>query len=507
MDERAIESTPQGESIANLTDEMNDQMASRRAKLEAWIQRGIDPFGQRYERTHKAREIVERFDELEGKEVSVAGRIMAIRGHGKATFANLLDLSGSIQIYAKVDRLGEQQYENFGLLDLGDIIGVRGTVFRTRRGEITIEVSEFTMLAKALRPLPDKWHGLKDVDLRYRMRYVDLIVNADVRKVFITRSKIVQAMRRYLDGKGFLEVETPAMHTIAGGASARPFITHHNALDMDLYLRIATELHLKRLIVGGLEKVYEIGRIFRNEGISTKHNPEFTSLEVYEAYSDYFGMMDLTEELVEYIATEVLGTTKVPFGSDGTVIDLSRPWPRYTMVDIVKKYTGVDFSAITTDADARRALAELGIEVDPRATRGKCLAEAYEEKVEHNLIQPTIIMDYPVEVSPLAKRKKDDPNFTYRFEAIVAGRELANAFSELNDPIDQKERFLQQLKERAAGDEEAHMMDEDYVMALEYGMPPTGGMGMGIDRLVMLLTNCDSIRDVILFPLMRPVGR
>lgn len=478
-----------------------DEFAQRRAKLEAWRSRGIEPYGEKFHRTHKSSDIISGFDNLEGKDVSVAGRVMAKRLHGKACFVDLQDLSGRIQVYVKQDDVGDEAYALLELIDLGDIIGVNGSVFRTRRGEISVAVKSLNMLSKALRPLPAKWHGLKDVDVRYRQRHVDLIVNPDVRRTFVLRSGIVAAIREFMDGRGFLEVETPAMHAIAGGASARPFITHHNALDMDLYLRIATELHLKRLIVGGLERVYEIGRIFRNEGISTKHNPEFTTIEVYQAYADYFDMMELTESLVAYVAQKTLKTTAINY--QGMDIDLTPPWPRLTMVDAVKKYTGMDFLAFTNE-EARQAVRSLGIDIAEHATLGMCISEAYEEAVEHHLIQPTIIMDYPVEVSPLAKRRSDDPRFTYRFEAVCAGRELANAFSELNDPDDQRGRFIAQMAEREKGDDEAHMMDEDFLAALEQGMPPTGGMGLGVDRLVMLLTDSASIRDVILFPLMRP---
>ncbi|HHY47079.1 MAG TPA: lysine--tRNA ligase [Firmicutes bacterium] len=482
--------------------DVNELMQVRLEKLAKLRAQGIDPFGARFERTHLTREIMERIEELEGHEVSVAGRIMAIRGHGKATFMDLLDLGGRIQIYGKLDVLGQEHYRIFTSLDIGDIIGVIGKVFRTRRGEITVGVDSFVLLAKCLRPLPEKWHGLKDVDLRYRQRYLDLIVNPESRDVFIKRSRIVSAIRSYLDARGFLEVETSSMHPIAGGAAARPFITHHNALDIDLYLRIAIELYLKRLIVGGMEKVYEIGRVYRNEGISTRHNPEFTMLELYQAYADYTDIMALTEDLIHHVAEEVLGTSLIQY--QGAEINLAPPWPRVPMVDLVKSHTGVDFRAISTDEVAREAARKLGVETPDAASWGKILFATYEELVEPKLTSPVFVIDYPVEVSPLAKRKAEDPRFVYRFELIIAGREIANAFSELNDPLDQRERFIQQLKEREAGDEEAHMFDEDFLQALEYGMPPTGGLGIGIDRLVMLLTNSDSIRDVILFPTMRP---
>jgi len=490
-----------------VSDEQNEQELSqllliRRAKLDRLRELGVDPFGARFERTHHAREIIENFETLENQPVSVAGRMMAVRAHGKASFANVQDLSGQIQIYVKSDLVGEKAYEIFGLLDIGDIIGLRGTVFRTRRGEISVQVESFEVLSKSLRPLPEKWHGLKDVDLRYRQRYVDLIVNPEVRETFVLRSKIVRAMRNYLDARDFYEVETPAMHSIYGGATARPFITHHNALDMKLYLRIATELHLKRLIVGGFEKVYEIGRIFRNEGISTKHNPEFTTLELYQAYADYHDIMRLTEDMIASIAQEVLGTRVIEY--HGATIDLTPPWPRVRLLDAIKEYAGVDITEVQTDEEARALAKKLGVAVDPKATKGMVIDEVFSEFVEPKLSGPVFLLDYPIEISPLARRRPDDPSLTYRFEAFLAGFEVANAFSELNDPIDQRERFLAQLAEKARGNEEAHVMDEDYIAALEYGMPPTGGLGIGIDRLCMLLTRSDSIRDVILFPLMRP---
>ncbi|MCL0107637.1 lysine--tRNA ligase [Peptococcaceae bacterium] len=476
-------------------------MQARRNKLEQLIQEGIDPYGGRFVRTHTAKEILDNFEEIEGKSVVLAGRIIAKRGHGKAGFANLQDLSGVIQIYGRLDDLGGEKYKLFQKLDIGDIVGVEGTVFKTRKGEVTIALKDISMLSKSLRPLPEKWHGLKDIDLRYRQRYVDLIVNPDVRNTFIVRSRVMRSIRDFLDERGFLEIETPMMHPIAGGAAARPFVTHHNALDMDLFLRIAPELYLKRLLVGGFEKVYEINRNFRNEGISTRHNPEFTMLELYQAYADYTDMMNLTEELISSVSKEVLGTTSVHYmGND---VKLDAPWTRMTMLEAIEKYSEVDFSDMDFD-EAKSKAEELGIEVDECKTTGDVLNEVFEQKVEPNLIQPTFIMDYPVEISPLAKRKKDNPKLTYRFELFIFGCEVANAFSELNDPIEQKKRFLEQLKKRQAGDEEAHVMDEDYIRALEYGMPPAGGLGIGIDRLVMLFTNSPSIRDVILFPLMKP---
>lgn len=481
--------------------ELNQLMQVRLQKLDELRKKGIDPFGERYDRTHLAQDILDNFEKLENQQVSIAGRLMSKRGHGKASFGHLQDLSGQIQIYVRFNDVGEETYQLFDKLDIGDIIGVRGKVFKTKKGEISVWAEEIKLLTKSLRPLPEKWHGLKDVETRYRQRYVDLIVNPEVRQTFILRSKIIRAMREFLDSRGYLEVETPVLHPIAGGAAARPFITYHNALDMQLYMRIALELHLKRLIVGGLEKVYEIGRVFRNEGISTKHNPEFTMFELYEAYADYEDMMALTEELVSYVAQKTLGTTEITY--QGQVINLAPPWKRMTMMEAVKKYTGVDFAQIQTDEEARAVGAKFEIDVEKNPTRGKILSEMFETYVEPHLMQPHFIMDYPLEISPLAKKKKDDPRLTYRFEAYIACRELANAFTELNDPIDQRERFLAQVQAKAAGDEEAHPMDEDYIRALEYGMPPTGGLGIGVDRLVMLLTDSPSIRDVLLFPTMR----
>jgi len=484
--------------------DVNELIQVRLEKLAELKAKGINPFGEKFEPTHHAQDILERAQELidNQEEVVVAGRLMAKRGHGKAGFANLQDVSGQVQIYSRLNDVGEEAHELFKKSDIGDILGVRGTVFITQKGEVTIAAKSLTLLTKSLQPLPEKFHGLKDVELRYRQRYVDLIMNPEVKKTFILRSKIIQAMREYLDKQGFLEVETPTLHAIAGGAAARPFITHHNALDIDLYMRIALELHLKRLIVGGMERVYEIGRVFRNEGISTKHNPEFTMMELYQAYADYYDMMKLTEEMIAYIAQKCLGSTKIIY--QGMEIDLTPPWTRITMVDAVKKYAGIDFNEIKSDEEAREAAKKLNIAVSKDAVKGSILNEIFEETVEPHLVQPTFIMDYPIEVSPLAKRKSDDPNFTYRFEAFIVSRETANAFSELNDPIDQKERFMKQVEQREKGDDEAHMMDEDFVKALEYGMPPTGGLGIGIDRLVMLLTDSASIRDVILFPTLRP---
>ncbi|PMC34108.1 lysine--tRNA ligase [Bacillus sp. UMB0899] len=489
-------------------EELSDQLKVRREKLHNLREQGLDPFGKRFERTHQTEEIIAEFsefekEELEEKEVSVtiAGRIMTKRGKGKAGFAHIQDLTGQIQIYVRKDEIGEEAYEIFNTADLGDIIGVTGVIFKTKVGELSIKVKSFDLLTKSLRPLPDKFHGLKDIEQRYRQRYVDLIMSPESKKTFITRSKIIQAMRRYLDGQGYLEVETPTMHSIPGGASARPFITHHNALDMPLYMRIAIELHLKRLIVGGLEKVYEIGRVFRNEGVSTRHNPEFTMIELYEAYADYKDIMSLTENVIAHIAKEVLGTTTVQYGD--YEVNLEPEWTRLHMVDAIKEHTGADFWKEMSDEEARELAKEHNVEINEHMQYGHIVNEFFEQKVEEKLIQPTFIYGHPVEISPLAKKNDQDPRFTDRFELFIVAREHANAFTELNDPIDQKERFEAQLKEREQGNDEAHMMDEDFIEALEYGMPPTGGLGIGIDRLVMLLTNSPSIRDVLLFPQMR----
>ena len=482
-------------------EELNEIMRVRREKLSAIAAQGIEPFGRKYSFTHHAADILAGFETLEGQTVRVAGRIMAIRGHGKASFIHLMDMSGRIQLYLRQDVLGEQAYEQFHLWDIGDIIGVEGVVFKTQRGEISIKATSVEIQAKSLRPLPEKWHGLKDVETRYRQRYLDLIVNPDVRNTFVLRSRIVKSLRQFLDSKGFLEVETPMMHPIAGGASARPFITYHNALDMNLYLRIAPELYLKRLIVGGFEKVYEINRSFRNEGISIRHNPEFTMVELYQAFADYEDVMRLTEQIVAGIAQDVLGTTKVIYQDQE--IELAPPWNRMSMTEAVKKYTGVDFTLLNTLEEARAAADRLGVSYEKKDGIGGILNHVFEDKVEEHLIQPTFITGHPTEISPLAKRNKDNPEITDRFEAFIFAREMANGFSELNDPIDQEGRFLAQVAQRESGDDEAHMMDADYITALEYGLPPTGGLGIGIDRLVMLLTNSYSIRDVLLFPHMR----
>ncbi|NLY77921.1 MAG: lysine--tRNA ligase [Tissierellia bacterium] len=476
----------------------------RRDKLKELQDMGEDPFLiEKYEYTHHSMTIKENFEELEGETVSVAGRLMSRRGHGKVSFMDLQDSEGRIQIFAKQDVLGEEAYKKLSYLDLGDIIGVKGVVFKTKTGEISVRAEEIILLTKALQMLPEKFHGLKDPDLRYRQRYVDLIVNPEVKKIFIIRNKIIKAIRDFLDNRGFLEVETPILNTIAGGANARPFVTHHNTLDIDMYLRIANELYLKRLIVGGFEKVYEMGRMFRNEGMSYKHNPEFTSIELYQAYADYEDMMEITEQIVAYAAEKALGTTKINY--QGREIDLTPPWKRMTMIEAVKEYTGIDFNQIDSDEEARKIAKEKGLEITSDMKRGNVISEMFEEFCEEHLIQPTFITHHPVEVSPLAKRNPDDPRLTNRFEAFVNTWEIANAFSELNDPIDQKERFLEQVRKREAGDAEAHMMDTDFINALEVGLPPTGGLGIGIDRLVMLLTDQSSIRDVILFPTMKPI--
>lgn len=483
--------------------ELNEQMQVRLQKMQAMQEKNIDVFASKFDYTHSLTDIVddaEKYIETE-QIVKVAGRIMAMRGHGKTMFWNIMDQNHKIQIYLRKDTLGEEAYENFKLYDIGDIIGVTGVVFRTKTGELSIKVQDVAFLSKALRPLPEKWHGLKDVETRYRQRYVDLISNPDVRETFKTRSKIISTVRQILETKGFLEVETPMMHPIAGGAAARPFVTHHNALDMKLYMRIAPELYLKRLIVGGFEKVYELGRVFRNEGISIKHNPEFTIVELYQAYADYNDLMKLTEELVSKTAECVTGSMKITY--QGQEIDLTPPWDRISMLDAVAKYAGVDFSNITDVQKARQIAKDLKVEVQAGDGIGKIINLIFEEYVEEKLIQPTFITGHPKEISPLAKSNKENPEFTDRFEGFIFAREICNGFSELNDPIDQKERFVKQVADRAGGDEEAHMMDEDFVNALEYGLPPTGGLGVGIDRLVMFLTDSTSIRDVILFPHMR----
>lgn len=490
------------------TVELSELLRIRRGKLDELRALGIDPFGTKFNQTHHAGELIAAYTELdnetlEGREIAVrlAGRIMQKRSMGKAAFAHLQDLSGKIQIYVRQDAIQSNKYQAFDLLDIGDMIGVFGYVFKTRTGELSVKVTDLEVLTKSLLPLPDKFHGLKDIETRYRQRYVDLIVNPDVQKTFITRSRIIQSMRRYLDDHGYLEVETPTLHTIAGGATARPFITHHNALDMQLYMRIAIELHLKRLIVGGMEKVYEIGRVYRNEGISTRHNPEFTMIELYEAYADYEDIMRLTENLVAHIAQDVLGTTKVTY--QGQEVDLSPPWRRVSMTELIREIVGVDFEAEMSDEEAHRLAVEHKVPIEKHMSFGHIVNAFFETFCEHTLIQPTFVTGHPVAISPLAKKKASDPRFTDRFELFIVAREHANAFTELNDPIDQRERFESQLVEKEAGNDEAHDMDDDFIRALEYGMPPTGGLGIGIDRLVMLLTDAPSIRDVLLFPHMR----
>lgn len=496
----------ENENVQEQELDMNQLMKVRRDKLEKLKQEGKNPFEiTKFNRTHTSKQIIDNYDELEGKDVTVAGRIMAKRIMGKASFVHIQDCDGKIQSYVSINDLGEESYSAFKEDDIGDIIGITGFVFKTRTGEISIHAKELTLLSKSLRPLPEKYHGLKDTDLRYRQRYVDLIVNPEVKDTFTKRTQIIKEIRSILDEKNYLEVETPILHTIAGGASARPFITHHNTLDIDMYLRIATELYLKRLIVGGFDRVYEIGRIFRNEGMDLKHNPEFTSIELYQAYADLEDIMDLTEELIAKSAIKVCGTTKITY--QGQEIDLTPPFRRVTMIDAIKEVTGVDFHIIKTDEEAQKAAKEAGIEIDPiKTSRGDIIAQFFDEKVEETLVQPTMIYEYPIENSPLAKKDPKNEKMTQRFELFIGGREYANAFAELNDPIDQYERFLDQVRQREAGDDEANMMDTDFVTALEYGMPPTGGMGMGIDRLIMLLTDEASIRDVLLFPTMKPLN-
>lgn len=483
----------------------NEQEQIRRDKLSELIKDNESPYDiTRYDVTHDSDAIINRYDELENSEVSFAGRMTSRRIMGKATFAHLLDAKGSIQIYVKRDDLGNESYEKFKLFDLGDILGVRGKVFKTRTGEISIHVQSVVLLSKCLKPLPEKFHGLQDADLRYRQRYLDMIVNPEIKDVFIKRSRIITAIRAFMDQRGFLEVDTPILHTLEIGAAARPFITHHNTLDIDMYLRVETELYLKRLLVGGIEKVYEIGRIFRNEGMSRFHNPEFTTIELYQSYVDYNEMMRIAEELYEYVALEVLGTTDATY--QGQTINLKAPWPRITMADAVKEHSGIDYYTWQSDEEARKCLDDRNIFYEKGATRGHCLAALFDEYVEDKLIQPTFIIDYPVEISPLAKRKADDPRMTERFEFFICGHEGGNAFSELNDPIDQRERFEKQVEERRALGGKNAKVDEDFINALEYGMPPAGGMGIGVDRMIMMLTDSASIRDVLLFPTMKPIN-
>ena len=478
----------------------------RRDKLNKLVEEGRNPYEVvRYDKDAYAEGIKENYADYEGKEVSLAGRMVSKRIMGKASFAHLLDCTGSIQLYVSRDDLGEESYAAFKKTDIGDIIGVKGIVFTTRMGEISVHCKSVELLSKSLLPLPEKYHGLKDTDLRYRQRYVDLIANPEVKKTFVARSRIISGIRAYLDAQGFIEVETPILNTIAGGASARPFITHHNTLDIDMYMRIAPELYLKRLIVGGFEKVYELGRMFRNEGMDTRHNPEFTMIEMYQAYTDFHGMMDLTENIFGYIADTVIGSRKITY--QGEEIDLSSPWKRITMIDAVREYVGIDFEATEDMKELKAQAKKAGVEFDDDITWGKLLYECFDQKVEDKLVQPTFVYDYPVDVSPLAKRKPTDKRMTERFEFFITGKEFGNAFSELNDPIDQKERFMAQVREREKGDDEAQMMDEDYVNALMYGMPPTGGLGIGVDRMVMLFTDAASIRDVLLFPTMKPIEK
>ena len=487
--------------------ELSELLQIRREKLAALQQAGADPYEiTTFDQAEHSADILNDYEAYEGKTVSIAGRMMSKRIMGKASFAHVLDGEGDIQIYVKRDDVGEESYAAFKQFDIGDIVGVTGTVFKTRTGETSVHASAIRLLSKSLRPLPEKFHGLKDPELRYRQRFVDLIVNPEVRDTFKKRSRIIAEIRRFMDGRGFIEVETPVLNTTASGASARPFITHHNTLDIDMYMRIATELHLKECIVGGLERVYEIGRLFRNEGMDATHNPEFTTIEAYQSYTDLYGMMELAESLISHCCTAVNGTTKITY--QGTEIDLTPPFARITMNDAVKQYTGVDFYGLSSDEEARERARALGLEIkDKTATRGKLLAEAFDAFVEDKLVQPTFVTDYPVEISPLSKRKPGHPEITERFELFIANHEYANAFSELNDPIDQRNRFVQQALERQKGDDEAMMIDEDFCLALEYGMPPTGGIGIGVDRLVMLLTDESSIRDVLLFPTMKPVGQ
>lgn len=493
------QSRPQEQDIHQL-------LKVRREKLAALQEKGKDPFQiMKYDVTHHSMDVKEHFEEMEGKEVSLAGRIMSKRVMGKASFCNIQDLKGNIQSYVARDSVGEESYAEFKKYDVGDIVGIEGKVFKTKTGEISIHAEKVTLMSKSLQILPEKYHGLVNTDLRYRQRYTDLIMNEEVKDTFIKRSQIISAIRRFLDSQGFMEVETPMLVSNAGGAAARPFETHFNALDEDLKLRISLELYLKRLIVGGLERVYEIGRVFRNEGLDTRHNPEFTLMELYQAYTDYNGMMDLTEKLYRYVAQEVLGTTVITY--KGTEMDLGKPFERITMVDAVKKYAGVDFHEIHTLEEARNAAKQKGVEYEERHKKGDILNLFFEQFVEEHLIQPTFLMDHPVEISPLTKRKPDDPDYVERFEFFMNGWEMANAYSELNDPIDQRERFKAQEEQFAQGDEEANHTDEDFLNALEIGMPPTGGIGYGIDRMVMLLTDSPAIRDVLLFPTMKSLDK
>jgi lysyl-tRNA synthetase class 2 len=487
-------------------EDFNELIKERRQKLAKAQAEGRDPFDvYKVNRTHTSKEIKENFEELENKTVTVAGRLMSKRVHGKAGFSDIQDRYGRIQLYIKINDVGEEKLKEFKSFDIGDLLSVTGMVFKTKTGEISVHIHDFELNTKSLKPLPEKWHGLKDMDLRYRQRYVDLIMNEDVRDTFLKRTQFIRHMREFLDSRDYLEVETPILSSIAGGAAAKPFVTHHNALNIDMFLRIATELYLKRLIVGGFEKVYEIGKNFRNEGVSIRHNPEFTMIELYEAYADYNDMMELTENMMAFICEKLHGTTKIIY--QDTEIDFTPPWRRITMVDAVREYAGVDYNDLNTDADAQAIAKEKHLELAKNlkdCTKGDILNALFEEYAEKKMIQPTFITDYPVEISPLTKKKRGNEMFTERFEGFIYGREVCNAYSELNDPIVQKDRFLQQLRERELGDDEAYMMDDDFINALEIGMPPTGGLGIGVDRMVMFMTNSYSIRDVILFPTMKP---
>ncbi|MDU5069763.1 lysine--tRNA ligase [Finegoldia magna] len=484
---------------------LNEMLQIRRQKLQELLDANENPYvHEKFDNANNTKEIVDNFDEFDGKEVKIAGRIMSKRGHGKVNFMDLQDSVGRIQLFNKVNELGEENYAKVKNMDIGDIVGVEGTIFKTHSGEVSIRTKSVVLLSKSLQILPEKWHGLKDPDLRYRQRYVDLIMNPEIKETFVKRSRIISAIREFLDTRGFLEVDTPILNTIAGGANARPFITHHNTLDIDMYLRIANELYLKRLIVGGFDKVYEMGRMFRNEGMDHTHNPEYTAIELYQAYADYNDMMDITEQLVAFVCEKVNGSMKAQFGE--TEIDFTPPWKRITMVDAIKEYADINFDEIETDEQAREVAKANNVEIADNMSRGEVINECFEHFCEEKLVQPTFVLGHPVEVSPLAKRNPDDERYTHRFEAFVCTKEIANAFSELNNPIDQKERFLKQVEARENGDDEAQMMDYDFLNALEVGLPPTGGLGIGVDRLIMMLTNNESIRDIMLFPTMKPVG-
>ncbi|MDU4018372.1 MAG: lysine--tRNA ligase [Finegoldia magna] len=484
---------------------LNEMLQIRRQKLQELLDANENPYvHEKFDNANNTKEIVDNLDEFDGKEVKIAGRIMSKRGHGKVNFMDLQDSVGRIQLFNKVNELGEENYAKVKNMDIGDIVGVEGTIFKTHSGEVSIRTKSVVLLSKSLQILPEKWHGLKDPDLRYRQRYVDLIMNPEIKDTFVKRSRIISAIREFLDTRGFLEVDTPILNTIAGGANARPFITHHNTLDIDMYLRIANELYLKRLIVGGFDKVYEMGRMFRNEGMDHTHNPEYTAIELYQAYADYNDMMDITEQLVAFVCEKVNGSMKAQFGE--TEIDFTPPWKRITMVDAIKEYADINFDEIETDEQAREVAKANNVDIKENMSRGEVINECFEHFCEEKLIQPTFVLGHPVEVSPLAKRNPDDERYTHRFEAFVCTKEIANAFSELNNPIDQKERFLKQVEARENGDDEAQMMDYDFLNALEVGLPPTGGLGIGVDRLIMMLTNNESIRDIMLFPTMKPVG-